>query len=66
MLESFQVFILCCVIGMFLAWVMVLKKQIIALMEENQRLKGKLKERIANELAGTSVTKDQPVWARKT
>jgi regulator of replication initiation timing len=65
MLESFQVFILCCVIGMFLSWVMYLKKQIIALMEENQKLKAKAKEKLADELAGTSVTKDQPSWARK-
>lgn len=63
MLESLQVFILCLIIALFLSWVMTLKKQIVDLMEENKKLKAKLKEKIANELAGTSVTKDQPHWA---
>jgi len=65
MLESFQVFVLCVIIALFLCWVMTLKKQIIALMEENKRLKHRLKDKLAEELAGTTITKDQPHWARK-
>ncbi|MFH0908949.1 MAG: hypothetical protein V1929_09315 [bacterium] len=65
MFESLQVFALCLIIILFLSWVMNLKKQIIALMDENKKLKAKLKDKIAGELAGTSVTKDQPHWARK-
>ncbi len=66
MLESLQVFVLCVIVGLFLCWVMTLKKQIIALMEDNARLKHKLKDKIADELAGTTITKDQPSWARKS
>lgn len=66
MLESLQVFILCLIIALFLSWVMTLKKQIVDLMEENKKLKAKLKEKITEELAGTAVTKDQPHWARKS
>ena len=65
MLESSQVFILCLVIAMFLWWVMELKKQIIALMEENKKLKERLREKAAAEVAGTAITKDQPHWVRK-
>ena len=65
MLESLQVFVLCVIVGLFLCWVMTLKKQIIALMEDNARLKHKLKDKIVEELGGTTITKDQPSWARK-
>ena len=65
-METFQVFLLCVTIIMFLAWVMVLKKQIIALFEENKKLKEKLRDKVVSEIAGTSVKTDQPVWARKS
>lgn len=65
MLESFQVFVLCVIIGLFLFWVMTLKKQIIALLEDNKRLKGRLKDKLTEELAGTTITKDQPHWGHK-
>jgi transposase len=63
---SWQVFVLCLTIAMFLMWVMNLKKQIIALMTENEKLKKMIRDKVAAEAHGTKVHEDAAVWGRKS
>jgi hypothetical protein len=66
MLEAtWQVFVLCCIVGLFLMWVMTLKKQIISLMEENGKLKKAMREKVAAEVGGTKIREGEATWGRK-
>lgn len=62
---TWQVFVLCCTIGMFLMWVLNLKKQIVALMEENAKLKKMVRDKVAQEVGGTKIHEDPIIWGRK-
>jgi hypothetical protein len=62
---TWQVFVLCCTIGLFLMWVLTLKKQIIGLIDENAKLKKALREKAAEQASGAKPREDNDAWGRK-
>jgi len=54
MLESMHVFILCLASALFISWVMKLKSEIIALLDEAERLRNVVRASAANDTGRTS------------
>ncbi|MBU1693923.1 MAG: hypothetical protein KJ726_10935 [Verrucomicrobia bacterium] len=58
--------VLLCLTALFLlAWVIYLKMEVVKLMEQNEKLAARLKQKVDREKGGLEVSEEAQAWGKK-
>lgn len=66
MFESPQVWVLCASSALFMVWVISLKREIMELLSESQRLKQTIRLKVARETHDTVIRSGPQTWSYRS